>query len=324
MKYHQITQEERYQIYALKKEGLSQTAIAKNLSRDKGTISRELKRNKGLRGYRPKQAQEMSENRELKKHKKRRLNRKNIAYIKEKIKLYWSPEQISGRMVLDGIEPVVSHETIYQYLMKDKKEGGELYKYLRHKNKVYKKRYGSSDKRGEIANKRSIEERPAIVEDKSRSGDVEIDLVIGKKHKQALVTVVDRKSKFTLIQKVSSKKAEEVKEALISMLKPFKANIYTITSDNGKEFSKHEAVAKALHADFYFCHPYSSWERGLNENTNGLIRQFFPKGSEFTSITDEEVLAVQNNLNFRPRKSLGFKTPHEVFHATITVNSKSA
>jgi len=204
MKYHQITQEERYQIYALKKEGLSQTAIAKNLSRDKGTISRELKRNKGLKGYRPKQADEMAKEREKKKPKKRRLNKQIIDYIKEKIKLYWSPEQISGRMVLEGYN-TISHETIYQYLLRDKKSGGELYKYLRHKNKPYRKRYGSSDKRGEIANKRSIEERPSIVEEKNRIGDWEIDLIIGKNHKQALVTIVDRKSKFTLIQKISSK-----------------------------------------------------------------------------------------------------------------------
>lgn len=323
MKYHQITQEERYQIYALKKEGLSQTAIAKNLSRDKSTISRELKRNKGLRGYRPNQAEEMAKKREALKPKSKRLNEKSISYIKEKIKLYWSPEQISGRMVLEGFESI-SHETIYQYLLRDKKDGGELYKYLRHKNKPYRKRYGSSDKRGEIANKRSIEDRPSIVEEKNRIGDWEIDLIIGKNHKQALVTVVDRKSKFTLIQKVSSKKSEEVKEALVSMMQSVKDKIDTITADNGKEFAKHEAIAKALNADFYFCHPYSSWERGLNENTNGLIRQFFPKGSEFISITDEQVSAVQNNLNFRPRKTLGYKTPHEIFHATITVNSKSA
>ena len=323
MKYHQITQEERYQIYALKKEGLSQTAIAKNLSRDKGTISRELRRNKGLKGYRPKQAEEMAKDREKRKPKSKRLNEKNTGYIKEKIKLYWSPEQISGRMVLDGFGSI-SHETIYQYLLEDKKDGGELYKYLRHKNKPYRKRYGSSDKRGEIPNKRSIEDRPSIVEEKNRIGDWEIDLIIGKNHKQALVTVVDRKSNFTLIQKVSSKKSEEVKNALISMMEIVKDNTLTITADNGKEFAKHEAIAKALDSDFYFCHPYSSWERGLNENTNGLIRQFFPKGCEFISITDEQVLAVQNNLNFRPRKTLGFKTPNEIFHATITVNSKSA
>ena len=323
MKYHQITQEERYQIYALKKEGLSPTEISNNLRRDRSSIYRELKRNKGLKGYRPKQAQEKAKDRENYKNKSRRLNEINSSYIEEKIKLYWSPEQISGRMSLDGIE-VVSHETIYQYLLQDKENNGELYKYLRHQNKRYRKRYGRVDKRGQIPNKRSIEDREAIVEEKSRIGDFEIDLVIGKHHKHALVTVVDRKSKFTLIQKVSSKKALEVGEALITMMRPIIDKIHTITADNGKEFAKHEAIAKALDADFYFCHPYSSWERGLNENTNGLIRQFFPKGSEFISITDEQVLEVQNNLNYRPRKTLGYKTPAEIFYATINPKDKLA
>lgn len=322
MKYHQLTQEERYNIYALKKAGFSNIKIGKELERDKATIGRELRRNKGQKGYRPKQAETFAKERE--KSKKRScIGEGSIAYMKEKIKLKWSPEQISGRIKLEGISSV-SHETIYKYLQEDKKEGGELYLNLRHKNKRYKKRYGSIDKRGQIPNKRSIEERPSIVDDKTRIGDVEIDLVIGKHHKQAIVTVVDRKSKFTLIQKVSSKKAIEVKEALISMMHPFKDKIHTITADNGKEFSKHESIAKALDSDFFFCHPYSSWERGLNENTNGLIRQFFPKGSEFTHITEKQILEVQNNLNYRPRKTLNYRTPAEVFYDTILESNNSA
>jgi len=323
MKYHQLTQEERYQIYALKKAGLSNIGIAKELKRDKSTIGRELKRNKGQKGYRPKQAEFFAKKREQCKRKSIRLEDEVIAYIKEKIELKWSPEQISGRMKLENISSV-SHETIYKYLLQDKKEGGQLYLNLRHKNKRYKKRYGSSDKRGQIPNKRSIEDRPSIVEDKTRIGDVEIDLVIGKHHKQAIVTVVDRKSKFTLIQKISSKKSIEVKEALISMMRPFKDKIHTITADNGKEFAKHEDIAKALDSDFFFCHPYSSWERGLNENTNGLIRQFFPKGSEFTHITQAQIVEVQNNLNYRPRKTLGYKTPAEVFYDIILESKNSA
>lgn len=322
MKYHQLTQEERYNIYALKKAGFSNVGIAKELKRDRATIGRELERNKGQKGYRPKQAEALAKEREQSK-KRRNIGEETISYIQEKIKLKWSPEQISGRIKREGISSV-SHETIYKYLEEDKKEGGELYLNLRHKNKPYKKRYGSNDKRGQIPNRRSIEERPSIVEDKTRIGDVEIDLVIGKHHKQAIVTVVDRKSKFTLIQKISSKKALEVKEALISMMRPFKDKIHTITSDNGKEFAKHEAIAKALDSDFFFCHPYSSWERGLNENTNGLIRQFFPKGSEFTHITKEQIIEVQNNLNYRPRKTLGYKTPAEVFYGIILKFENSA
>jgi IS30 family transposase len=322
MKYHQLTQEERYSIYALKKAGFSNIAIAKELKRAKTTIGRELARNKGQKGYRPKQAEAFAKAREQNK-KRSSISEEMIAYMEEKIKLKWSPEQISGRMKMEDISSI-SHETIYKYLEKDKKEGGELYLNLRHKNKRYKKRYGSSDKRGQIPNRRSIEERPSIVEDKIRIGDVEIDLVIGKHHKQAIVTVVDRKSKFTLIEKITSKKALEVKEALISMMRPFKDKIHTITADNGKEFAKHEAVAKALDSDFFFCHPYSSWERGLNENTNGLIRQFFPKGSEFTNITKKQIIEVQNNLNYRPRKTLGYKTPVEVFYGIILEFKNSA
>ena len=235
MKYHHLTQEERYQIYALHKEGFSLRAIGKNIGKDKSTISREIQRNKGQKGYRPKQAQRFASEREESKRKYKRLHQEQIDYIREKIELDWSPEQISGRMKLENIDSV-SHETIYRYLLEDKQSGGKLYLHLRHKNKRYKKRYGSNDRRGEIPNKRSIEDRPSIVDDKQRIGDFEIDLVIGKKHKQALVTVVDRKSKFTLIKKIPHKQSSLVEIALIEMLLPLKQWIHTITSDNGKEF----------------------------------------------------------------------------------------
>lgn len=323
MKYHRLTQEERYQIYALKKEGLSQSAIARNIGKNKSTISRELKRNRGQKGYRPKQAHKLYVQREKSKLKHIRLGKKQIEYIEEKIQLKWSPVQISWRMEIEGIKRV-SHESIYQYLQKDKENGGSLYKHLRHKSKKYKKRYGSNDRRGQIANKCSIEDRPDIVDKKERIGDLEIDLVIGKDHKQALVTVVDRKSKFTIIKKIEHKKASTVKEALIEMILPIKQWTHTITSDNGKEFSAFEEVSKVLNTDYYFCHPYSSWERGLNENTNGLIRQYFPKGSSFKEITQSQVIDVQNSLNYRPRKSLGFKTPFEVFFGNIIGFENSA
>ena len=296
MKYHRLTLEERYQIYALLKEGLSLTAIAGNIGKHTSTISRELQRNKGQRGYRPKQAHSFSTIREASKKKYKRLSSSQIDYIKEKIQLNWSPEQIAGRMRLEGFSSV-SHETIYRYLIQDKHYGGKLYLHLRHKHKRYKKRYGANDRRGQIPNKRSIEERPSIVDDKQRIGDFEIDLVIGKYHKQALVTIVDRKSKFTLIKKISHKKSSLVETALIEMLLPLKQWIHTITSDNGKEFAAHENVATSLNIDYYFCHPYASWERGLNENTNGLIRQFFPKGSEFAYITQAQILDVGSVIN---------------------------
>ena len=172
--------------------------------------------------------------------------------------------------------------------------------------------------RWQIKNRISIDFRPAIVEDKSRVGDWEVDTIIGKNHHQAIVTLVDRNSKFTLMRKVEAKQARVVTDAIIHLLKPIQAHTLTITSDNGKEFSYHEEVAKKLDTEFYFANPYQSWQRGLNEHTNGLIREYFPKNMPFNDITDEQIVEVQNKLNRRPRKILGYKTPAEVFFDTIT------
>lgn len=186
-------------------------------------------------------------------------------YIRAKLKLDWSPEQIAGRMKLDTGVSVV-HETIYRYIYVNKSNGGKLYTYLRHKNKKYYKRSNEYKARGTIIDRVMIDARPKIVEKKSRIGDLEIDTVIGKNHVGALVTVVDRKSKFTLIKNVSSKQADVVTKALIEMIQPIKAITHTITSDNGKEFAYHKEVEAALDIDFYFANPYHSWERGLNEH----------------------------------------------------------
>ena len=212
----------------------------------------------------------------------------------------------------------VSHETIYRYIYYNKSRGGRLYKYLRHKNKKYHNRRNSYQRRGIIIDRGSIDKRPKIVEKKNRIGDFEIDTVIGRHHIGALVTVVDRKSKFTLIKKVESKQAKEVTKALIGMLLPLKPITRTITSDNGKEFAYHKQVSDALDANFYFTHPYSSWERGLNEHTNGLIRQYLPKKSEFTNVSKEEIITIQDKLNHRPRKVLNYKTPYEVFFSELS------
>jgi len=315
-RYTQLTKVQRYQISALRKEGLSQQVIAENIGVHRSTICRELQRNTGQRGYRPKQAQMKSMQRHSVKPKAIRLGIEQIAYIREKIQQEWSPEQISGSMASAGISKV-SHETIYRYLQKDRSEGGMLYTHLRHKSRKYRRRYGSTDRRGQIRNRVSIEERPSIVEERSRIGDFEIDTVIGKNHKQALVTIVDRHSKLTLIKKVTRKRADLVGSATIELLLPISDWVHTITADNGKEFAAHETIADVIKADVYFAHPYSSWERGTNENTNGLIRQYFPKGTRFEEITDEQISTVQEKLNRRPRKTLGFKTPYEVFFGKI-------
>ena len=315
--YTQLTELQRYQIAALRKEGLSQKAIALNIGVDPSTICRELRRNKGLRGYRPAQAHRKTMERHHKKPKAIRLGSEQIGYIREKLQEEWSPEQISHTMGNAGISRV-SHETIYRYLEKDRKEGGTLYTHLRHKRRKYRKRYGSTDRRGQIRNRVSIDERPKIVEKRERIGDFEIDTVIGKNHQQALVTIVDRCSKLTLIKKVTHKRADLVRSAAVELLLPIAEWVHTITGDNGKEFAEHEKLAEAIGADVYFAHPYASWERGTNENTNGLIRQYFPKGTRFEEITDEQIRIVQEKLNHRPRKTLGFKTPHEVFFGKIS------
>jgi len=196
--------------------------------------------------------------------------------------------------------------------LKDKKSGGELYEHLRHHGKKYRKRFSSIGK-GPIKNRRFIDERPAIVNEKNRIGDWEVDTIIGKNHRHAIVTMVERVSKLTILKKVTVKSAEMVSSAMISSLKPLMDFILTITGDNGSEFAYHEKISEALGADFYFAHPYSSWERGLNENTNGLIRQYLKKGSDFNDVTDEVLEKIMGRLNNRPRKTLGYATPNQVF-----------
>jgi IS30 family transposase len=314
--YKQLNQAQRYQIEILKKAGKNQKEIAELLGVSPPTISRELRRNKGKKGYRPKQAQIKADKRREQAVKALKMTATLIILIESMIVLDWSPEQISG-VLKEEHGVAISHERIYQHIWADKQQGGKLYLHLRQSGKKRKKRYGSKDKRGQIRGRISIDDRPAIVADKTRIGDWEIDTVIGKNHQGALVTIVDRVSKFTLIKIVASKHAEIVTAATISLLKPYQDKALTITADNGKEFAGHEKMKEELNADVYFAHPYCSWERGLNENTNGLIRQYFTKGSSFENIADEDVEVVMNKLNHRPRKALNFKTPHTVFFANL-------
>jgi IS30 family transposase len=314
--YKQLSPAQRYQIAILNKAGKNQKEMSELLGVSRSTMCRELKRNRGKKGYFPKQAQIKADNRRSQAAKALKMTAEVIVEIEEKIRLDWSPEQISG-----VLKTPISHERIYQHIWADKSNGGTLYKHLRQSNKKRKKQYGSKDKRGQIRNRISIDERPEIVAQKTRIGDWEIDTVIGKNHQGALVTIVERVSKFTLIKKVASKHAEVVTEATILLLQPYLDKTLTITADNGKEFAGHEKIKEQLNADVYFAHPYSSWERGLNENTNGLIRQYFTKGSSFENITDDEVEAVMYKLNHRPRKTLDFKTPHELFSAEQDVTS---
>ena len=307
--YTQLTHEQRYQIYSLLKAGHNQTEIAHNIRVHKSTISRELRRNRGLKGYRPKQAHELAV---------RRRNKANLlidastwAWIETLIRFDLSPEQVSDWLQYNfGLH--ISHEWIYQYILRDRRAGGDLHCHLRCQKKR-RKRYGSYDRRGMLKNRVSIDERPAIVDTRQRLGDWEVDTIIGKGHRQAIVSLTERKSRLALLRKVESKTAQAVADAVIELMKSLPVRTYTITADNGKEFADHERIAKVLNADLYFAHPYSSWERGTNENMNGLIRQYFPKKRSFVTITQQEIEFVMERLNNRPRKCLGFKTPNEVF-----------
>ena len=310
MTYTQLTREQRYQIYALMKAGLFQTVIAKVIGVHKSTISREVHRNRGGRGYRPKQAQRFAEIRRAK-AVTTRISPDTWILIERLLRDDWSPEQISGWLSRE-FQMMVSHESIYQFILKNKRQGGNLYLHLRCK-KQRRKRYGSTNYRGRIPDRISIDQRPAVVDTRSRVGDWELDTIIGKGHKQAIVSLTERKSRLTLIAKVKRKSAELVSLSIRHLLEPISSKVFTLTSDNGKEFARHQEISSALQADFYFAHPYSSWERGLNENTNGLIRQYFPKKHDFTTITEKAISMVMNKLNNRPRKCLGFKTPNQVF-----------
>ena len=309
MSYTQLTREQRYQIKVLLNTGHNRTEIAQAIGVNRSTIGRELVRNRGQRGYRPGQADELAKQRSLKKVK-RHISEEIWLMVENKLRLDWSPEQISGWLAKNE-QKTVSHEHIYQHVYAEQRGGGELYKHLRCQKKR-RKRSGKYDHRGIIPNRKSIDERPDVVEQRQRLGDWEGDLIIGKNHQGAALTLVERKSRFTLIRKVEGKQAMPVAKAMIACL-DWIAVVKTITNDNGKEFAEHKMVSSALAANVYFAHPYSSWERGTNENTNGLIRQYLPKERNLSTLTTKEELMIMDRLNLRPRKCLGFLTPFEVF-----------
>ncbi len=315
--YHHLSCEERCQIYALKKRGDSLAVIAKELGVHPSTISRELKRNTGQKGYRFKQAHEKAQKKRLgASHNHQKLVPVLIATIQEKLKLQWSPVQLSGLLKRQGTE--VSYETIYKYIWRDKRAGGSLYKELRHRGKKYNKRSKAAAGRGCIPGRIDIDKRPPIVETKTRCGDWELDTIIGTDQSGAIVSMVERASKLTRLVKISHKTAENVERALIERLSPDKEFVYTLTADNGKEFANHQIVSCALGAGFYFATPYHSWERGLNEHTNGLAEQYFPKSKRFDEISAKDLERVEILLNNRPRKVLQFETPLEVFDCMTT------
>jgi IS30 family transposase len=290
----------------LLKEGLTQSQIADNLGRHKATISLEITRNSGLRRYRPRQASILAEDRSLNSRNARQINKSDWLSVKIHLKNQWSPEQIAT-------EVPISHETIYRHIYADKAIGGDLYQHLRCQKRRRRRYAGGRDRRGQIIGRRPISNRPKHIEERRQIGHWEGDTLIGKRHKHAIVSLVERKSGYAVLAKVENKTADQVSTAIIKRLKPIVKQVRTLTYDNGKEFADHAAIDKALGSIAYFADPYSSWQRGSNENLNGLIRQYIPKSRPLSTVSHAELAKIEWLLNTRPRKRLGYKTPHEIF-----------
>lgn len=321
MSYKHLSLEERHYIELAMKNGKTLTKIAEELCRSQSTITREILRNKGRRGYRHQQANSMAKERHALKAKAMKLTDKLTRVLDKYIRFDWSPEQISGRLKMDGVADL-HHETIYQHILADKASGGDLYTHLRHQKKTYRKRYGCGRNSTGIPNRRDIDERPEAANNRKRVGDWEADTMIGKSHKGVFVTLDERKTKLRLAFPVASKKTHAVSAAICALLKPIKRFVETITFDNGKEFALHESITKSLKCDTYFAKPYHSWERGQNENANGLLRQYFQKTMELIDVTTKQLFDAVHKLNSRPRKCLGFKTPYEVFEELTGITEK--
>jgi IS30 family transposase len=310
MTYKHLSQAERYQIHALIKAGHDQSQIAKLLYQHKSTISRELRRNTGSRGYRPKQACDMSADRA----QSSRNAPTAEPWVRETacalLCIQWSPEQIASKLP-------ISHETVYQHVYAEKAQGGTLWKNLRCQKQKGKRYAGGWDRRGQIPNRRPLSERPLQIEARRQLCHWECDTVIGANHKGGVVTMVERKSGYTVMAKVFHKTWELINSAIVDKLQPLAAMVKALTFDNRKEFAGHAYIDEQLQSTAYLARPFASWERGSNENLNGLLRQYVPKKRAMSTVTDEEIRMIQNRLNNRPRKRLGFKTPSEVFHQSL-------
>ena len=309
-----LTREQRYTICSMLQRGYNQSEIARVINKDKSVVSRELRRNADARSgqYKDDLAQRKYLKRQEFKAKPRTFTPEVEQYVRDKLRLKYSPEQIAGVAKITG-DKCVSHERIYQFIWKDKRQKGTLYLDLRNRGRRYKKRSVINDKRGTIPNRTDISQRPSEVELRERFGDLEIDLIIGKNHKSAILTINDRATGLAKLRKLKGKDAEELAKATINCLKDWKPLLHTITSDNGKEFSSHQTIAQELNIDFFFAKPYSSWQRGSNENYNRLVRQYVPKKIDFNYVTHDYIEYVERQLNNRPRKRFGYLSPNQKF-----------
>ena len=316
MMYRQLTSGERYTLGALHKQGVHQSEIARILGRHRSTICRELKRNRTRYdgAYRPEKAQEYTNGRRSRARRNRRFGRAEWSLVEPLLRQQWSPEQVAGRLRLSG-QLRISHETIYAHVWHDKREGGLLYTHLRGSRKQRRKRYGAYDSRGRLADKRHISERPAEANERSVLGHWEIDTVMGHATPDCVVTLVERKSGTVLIGKLADRTANALTDRTIKLIRICPAEFHTITADNGTEFHAYPIIESHTGVEFYFATPHRSWERGTNENTNGLIRQYLPKRHCMAALTQHACNSIAHKLNTRPRKRLGFRTPLEVLYA---------
>lgn len=321
MSYKHLSLEERHYIEIEQQKGTSQNEIAKSLGRSQGSISRELKRNIIGNRYSHAKAHKQAHTRLCCSPKSIKLTKDIQITIDKYIRKDWSPEQISGRLKKDNIISI-HHETIYQYIHRDKEKGGTLYTHLRHQKRRYKKRFNFKRNPSKIPNRIDITNRPEVVNNRERVGDWEADTIIGKGQQGAIVTLDERKSKLRLAYPLLNRKSIQTCGAITLLLGAIKTFVKTITFDNGKEFTHHEKIAKKLSCDTYFAKPYHSWERGQNENANGLLRQYFPKKMKLTNIKVEQVIDAVDKLNSRPRKCLDYKTPYEVFEELTGIDMK--
>lgn len=310
-----LTREQRYQISALLQSGSSQKKIAEIIGKDKSGVSREIRRNSVKGKYHARLAHELAMERKERFARPRKFTEAVRLQVEECIRhRQYSPEQIVGLARRQG-RAMVSHERIYQHIRQDKSAGGDLYKHLRHRLKHRRRSCGG---RIPIKGRVPIDLRPPEVDARSRFGDWEIDTIVGKDGRGAIVTIVERTTAFMLMERLpAGKQAEALAKAVVRMLFPYRRHVRTITADNGTEFAHHKTIARKLGADFYFCHPYSAWERGLGEYTNRLVRQYIPKGTDFTRLNDKQIKDIQYKINLRPRKKLGFDNPKRVFFLSL-------
>ena len=317
MGYHQLSQEERYIVGTMRSTGKSQRAIAQELGRAPSTISRERKRNATRHddSYRPEKAHSYAKTRR-RQSKKEKLEPSQWASVEALLRDEFSPDQVAQRLGAEG-EFEISHETIYKHIRCDKAEGGKLWKHMRIMSKHGRKRRGSPPTRGKMPGKKHISERPAAANEREEVGHLEGDTVIGSDKRHCVLTLVDRKTGYTAIEKMTARTKEQANAAMARAIAKLCCPVKTITLDNGTEFHGFEVIERAHGVQIYFATPYHSWERGTNENTNGLIRQYLPKGADMKNTTQYDCDWIAAKLNRRPRWRLGYETPAEKLAASL-------